>query len=57
MISAEKRHQKAKDALSQDKMNNLILSTKGFVKGMKQEHTPRMSMKQCLSTITYLQNE
>ena len=57
MISAEKRHQKAKDALSQDKMNNLILSTKGFVKGMKQEHTPRMSIKQCLSTITYLQNE
>ena len=56
MISAEKRLQKAKYALSQDKMI-LILSTKGCVKGMKQEHTPRMSKKQCLSTITYLQNE
>ena len=37
--------------------NDLILSTKDCVKKMKQGHISTMLMKQCLSTVEYLQNK
>ena len=59
-----KRHDLALEKLQKDRdngikieQNGLILSIKGCVKRMKQEHSSTMLMKQCLSTIKYLQNK
>lgn len=38
-----------------DEWNYLVSSIKGCVKGMKQEQTSRILMRQCFSTIEYLQ--
>ena len=59
-----KRHDLALESFKEQEMNgmkiernNLILSTKGYVKEMGQGHISIMLMRQCLSTIEYLQNK
>ena len=54
---AEEQLQKARDKWNEDRMERLDFINKRLHKKMKQEHISTILMKQCLSTIEYLQNK
>ena len=50
--------QRAKDKWNEDRMIfSLILPTKDYMKKMRRKHISTMLLRQCLSTIEYLQNK
>ena len=54
---ALERLQKSRDEWSKDGMKRLGLSTKDYMKKMRERHTSAMLVKQWLNTIEYLQSK